>query len=119
MQLKDYGQARQITMFEYGRPALQILTCDEDACPAEILAWLKSRWRENFFKYASENYGIDKICDYTAQITANTTMQDNPARKQAIANVRDTKRTWPPPPNAPWPSCSPIRPSRPPLRTPC
>jgi hypothetical protein len=37
------------------------------------LAWLKSRWREeNFLKYASENYGIDKICDYLAGIEANT-----------------------------------------------
>jgi len=93
VQLKDYGQARQITLFEHGRPALQILTCDEDACPAEILAWLKSRWREeNFLKYASENYGIDKICDYAAQITVNTKMQDNPARKQANANVRDAEK---------------------------
>jgi hypothetical protein len=44
--------------------ALQILTPDTTACPAEILSWLKSRWREeNFLKYASENYGIDAICD--------------------------------------------------------
>ena len=48
---------------------LQILTSDFDSCPADILAWLKSRWREeNFLKYASENYGIDKICDYIAGI---------------------------------------------------
>ncbi len=63
VQLKDYGQARQITLFEHGRVALQILTSDFGACPADILSWLKSRWREeNFLKYASENYGIDKIC---------------------------------------------------------
>ena len=56
-------------MSERGKVALQILTSDLDACPAEILAWLKSRWREeNFLKYASENYGIDKICDYIAGI---------------------------------------------------
>ncbi len=54
MQLKDYGEARQITLFEHGQVALQILTSDMDACPAEILSWLKSRWREeNFLKYAS------------------------------------------------------------------
>ena len=69
VQLKDYGEARQITLFEHGKVALQILTSDFDACPAEILSWLKSRWREeNFLKYASENYGIDKICDYIASI---------------------------------------------------
>ena len=58
VQLKDYGQARQITLFEHGKVALQILTSDLEACPAEILAWLKSRWREeNFLKYASVTTG--------------------------------------------------------------
>ena len=54
VEVKDYGQARQITLFEHGQVALQVLTSDLDACPAHILAWLKSRWREeNFLKYAS------------------------------------------------------------------
>jgi hypothetical protein len=94
VQLKDYGQARQITLFEHGRVALQILTSDLDACPAEILSWLKSRWREeNFLKYASENYGIDKICDYIASIETNTKLIRNPARDQANAAVRDAEKT--------------------------
>jgi hypothetical protein len=61
VQLKDYGEARQLTLFEHGKVALQILTSDFEACPADILAWLKSRWREENFKYAAVNYGIDKI----------------------------------------------------------
>jgi hypothetical protein len=94
VQLKDYGDARQITLFEHGRVALQILTSDCDACPAEILSWLKSRWREeNFLKYASENYGIDKICDYLATIETNTKLTRNPARDQANAAVRDAEKT--------------------------
>ena len=94
MQVKDYGQARQITLFEHGRAALQILTSDTEACPADILSWLKSRWREeNFLKYASQNYGIDKICDYLASIETNTKIVDNPARKAATAAVRDTEKT--------------------------
>jgi hypothetical protein len=94
VQLKDYGQARQITLFEHGRAALQILTSDFGACPAEILSWLKSRWREeNFLKYASENYGIDKICDYLASIETNTRLIRNPARDQANAAVRDADKT--------------------------
>jgi hypothetical protein len=94
VQLKDYGEARQITLFEHGRIALQILTSDLDACPAEILAWLKSRWREeNFLKYASENYGIDKICDYLASIETNAKLIRNPARDQANAAVRDAEKT--------------------------
>ena len=94
VQLKDYGDARQITLFEHGQVALQILTSDCDACPAEILSWLKSRWREeNFLKYASENYGIDKICDYLATIETNAKLIRNPARDQANAAVRDAEKT--------------------------
>src|SRR5512135_1735673 len=93
VQVKDYGEARQITLFEHGRVALQILTSDFDACPAEILSWLKSRWREeNFLKYASANYGIDKICDYLATIETNTKIVDNPARKAATATVREADK---------------------------
>jgi hypothetical protein len=93
VQVKDYGQARQLTLFEHGKVVLQILTSDFDACPAEILGWLKSRWREeNFLKYASENYGIDKICDYIAGIEANTKIVDNPARKAASAKVREAEK---------------------------
>jgi hypothetical protein len=89
VQLKGYGKARQLTLFEHGRPVLQILTSDYGACPAGILDWLKSRWREeNFLKYASDNYGIDKICDYAAEITVNTKVTKNPARKTASAAVR-------------------------------
>ena len=93
VQLKDYGEARQLTLSEHGAVVLQILTSDFDACPAEILAWLKSRWREeNFLKYASENYGIDKICDYIAGIEANTKIVDNPARKKANAAVHNAEK---------------------------
>ena len=93
VQLKDYGEARQLTLFEHGKVVLQVLTSDLDACPAEILAWLKSRWREeNFLKYASENYGIDKICDYIAGIETNTKIADNPARKKANAAVREAEK---------------------------
>jgi hypothetical protein len=89
VQLKDYGEARQITLFEHGQVLLQILTSDTTACPADILAWLKSRWREeNFLKYASGNYGIDKICDYAATTGTNTKIIDNPARKAARTAAR-------------------------------
>jgi hypothetical protein len=91
--LKDYGQARQLTLSERGKVVLQILTSDFDSCPADILAWLKSRWREeNFLKYASQNYGIDKICDYIASIEANAKIVDNPARKAAAAEVREAEK---------------------------
>jgi hypothetical protein len=94
VQLKDYGQARQITLSGHGRPVLQVLTSDFGACPAALLGWLKSRWREeNYLKYASENYGIDAICDYAADIEVNTKITDNPARKDANAAVREAEKT--------------------------
>ena len=94
VRLKDYGEARQLTLFEHGQVALQILTSDFDACPAEILAWLKSRWREeNFLKYASASYGTGKICDYAAAIETNTKIVDNPARKAANATARQAEKT--------------------------
>jgi transposase len=94
VQIKDYGEARQITLFEHGQVVLQILTSDLQACPADILSWLKSRWREeNFLKYASGNYGIDKICDYIASIETSTKIIDNPARKKANAAVREAEKT--------------------------
>ncbi|MGH3226422.1 MAG: putative transposase [Streptosporangiaceae bacterium] len=93
VQLKDYGSARQITLFEHGRVVLQILTSDSGACPAALLGWLKSRWREeNFLKYASQNYGIDAICDYLADIETNTKIVDNPARKEGNAAVREAEK---------------------------
>jgi len=92
VQLKDYGDARQITLFDHDHVALQILTSDFDACPAAILSWLKSRWREeNFLKYASANYGIDAICDYIAAIETSTKIIDNPARKRTASAVRTAK----------------------------
>src|SRR5260221_5561798 len=92
VQLKDYGDARQLTLFEHGQVALQVLTSDTDACPAEILAWLKSRWREeNFLKYASANYGIDAICDYAAVIETNTKATHNPPRQSPNAAVRQAQ----------------------------
>jgi transposase len=92
-QIKDYGKARQITLFEHGRVVLQVLTSDSGACPAALLGWLKSRWREeNYLKYAAANYGIDKICDYAAVIETNTKIVDNPARKEGNAAVHEAEK---------------------------
>jgi len=91
--LTDYGQARQLTLLEHGQVVLQVLTSDFEACPAKILAWLKSRWREeNFLKYAADNYGIDKVCDYIAAVETNTKMIDSPARKAANATIRQADK---------------------------
>ncbi len=37
--IKDYGQARQLTLFEHGQVALQVLGADEGACGRERLPY--------------------------------------------------------------------------------
>ena len=65
VQLTGYGQARQLTLFEHDQPVLQVLTSDTHATGADLLCWLRSRWRiENMFKYAAEHNGIDALADY-------------------------------------------------------
>jgi hypothetical protein len=81
--INDYGPCRQITLFEHGKPVLQILTSDTTACPGALIWFIRARWRiENLFKYL-DFYGIDYIADYTATIQTNTRPVDNPARTAA------------------------------------
>jgi hypothetical protein len=85
----DYGVCRQITVFTAGAPVVQVLTNDQDTCPAALLWILVSRWRqENFFKYASHHYGIDALCDYHADLRPDVTRRANPARKPAKAALK-------------------------------
>jgi len=84
VQLNGYGAARQLTLFEHDQPVLQVLTSDTTGTGADLLCWLRSRWRiENTFKYASKHNGIDALADYAMDIGPNTQMVANPARVTA------------------------------------
>ncbi len=84
VQLKEYGTARQLTLFEAGAPVLQVLTSDTAATGASLLCWLRARWRiENMFKYAAAHNGIDALADYTMDIGPDTRKVTNPARVAA------------------------------------
>jgi len=88
VQLNGYGAARQLTLFEHDQPVLQVLTSDTTGTGADLLCWLRSRWRiENTFKYASEHNGIDALADYAMDIGPNTQMVANPARVTARKHV--------------------------------
>ena len=90
--LDGYGTARQITVFEHGAVALQVLTSDTTTCPVALLRTLTARWRiENAFKYAVEHHGIDALADYIADIETNTRPIDNPARTTANTTVKTRK----------------------------
>jgi len=90
--IKDYGQARQITLFEDGNPVLQVLTSDTTAPAAALLAWLRCRWREeNLFKYLEAHYGIHWLCDYHAELEDDGHLIGNPERKAGRARLREAE----------------------------
>ncbi len=89
VQINDYGAARQLTLFEHGAPVLQVLTSETTGTGAELLCWLRSRWRiENMFKYAAEHNGIDALADYSMDIDTDTRKVTNPARTAARTTVK-------------------------------
>jgi hypothetical protein len=45
VQIKGYGPARQLTLFEHDAPVLQVLTSDTTATAVGLLYWLRVRWR--------------------------------------------------------------------------
>src|SRR6266581_6041571 len=92
VEIKDYGRARQITLFEDGVPVLQVLTSDTAAPAAALLAWLRCRWRiENLFKYLEANYGIHWLCDYHASLEDDDHLIASPERKAARARLREAE----------------------------
>src|SRR5258708_2460386 len=92
VEIKDYGQARQITLSEDGVPVLQVLTSDTDAPAAALLAWLRCRWRiENLFKYLEPHYGLHWLCHYHAEAADHDHLMPNPERKAARARLREAE----------------------------
>jgi hypothetical protein len=93
IEFPEYGTCRQLTLFEHGKPVLQVLTSQQNAPAAALLIWLRARWRiENAFKDLAHNYGIDWLCDYTADLIPDITPVANPART-ATKKLRDTAKT--------------------------
>src|SRR5664279_4890456 len=62
VQIKDYGPARQLTLYEHDQPVLQVLTSDTTATAVGLLYWLRARWRiENMFKYATAERALPQL----------------------------------------------------------
>jgi len=97
VQIKGYGPARQLTLFENDAPVLQVLTSDTTATAVGLLYWLRARWRiENMFKYASAHNGIDALADYGMDIGPDTRKVTNPARtaaRKTLAAAQDELAT--------------------------
>jgi hypothetical protein len=83
--LKDYGRpVRQLTLFEHGKMAAQAISGRLDACPAELLGWLRGRRaEENMFKYDMASYGLDVLADYAADEVTSTKLKASPAFTKA------------------------------------
>jgi hypothetical protein len=92
VELKNYGSARQLTLYESGRPVLQVLTSMEKATGAALLYWLRARWRiENMFKYAASHCGINALADYAMVERPDDRLVANPERIAARKNVADAE----------------------------
>ena len=86
VELANYGEARQLSLYEDGKLALQILTSDTKTSGARLVRTLRARWRiENTFKYAEEHQGIHWLCSYATEEIEDDTVVDNPARVKARA----------------------------------
>src|SRR5450756_498842 len=97
VQIKDYGPARQLTLYENDAPVLQVLTSDTTATGVGLLYWLRARWRiENMFKYAAAHNGIDALADYGMDIGPDTRKVTNPDRvaaRKTLAAAQDELAT--------------------------
>jgi transposase len=90
--LTGYGDARQLTLFEKDAPVLQVLTSQTGGTGADLLCWLRSRWRiENMFKYATTHNGIDALACYGMDIGPNTAKVANPERVAARKQLTDVE----------------------------
>jgi len=89
VELKGYGSARQLTVYEHGQVALQILTSDLRTPAARLAYVLRCRWRiENGFKYLEDHNGYHWLCDYQMDVVSDDSLVRNPERSKALALLR-------------------------------
>lgn len=92
LDLDGYGLARQISLYEHDRVALQILTSDLSTSAALLAHVLRCRWCvENTFKYLEQHHGLHWLTDYQMDIAPDNTLVRNPDRTQALAHLRTSE----------------------------
>lgn len=66
-----------------------ILSTDYCAPGAILAAWMFARWsQENFFKYAREHFGLDRLADYRTDEISDPIRVVNPDYRQLDSQVR-------------------------------
>jgi hypothetical protein len=94
VELDGYGTARQLTVYEHGRVALQILTSDRTSSAARLARTLRCRWCiENTFKYLEGHHGLHWLADYHMNLAPDTTLVRNPERTTALAQLRSHEQS--------------------------
>ena len=90
--LNDAGAVRQISIYEDGKVALQILTSELASPAARLAHTLRARWRiENSFKYLEDHHGIHWLCDYRMQRRPNAAKVTNPERTEGRNTLRNAE----------------------------
>ncbi len=94
VELKGYGQARQLSLYENDKIVFQVLTSDTTLNGARLLRALRARWRiENTFKYAQAHHGINWLCSYEMDEVPDNTVVANPARLVARSERKQAQDT--------------------------
>ena len=90
--LNDVGAVRQISIYEDGKVALQILTSEVASPAARLAHTLRARWRiENSFKYLEEHHGIHWLYDYRMERRPNLVKVTNPERTAGRNALKTTE----------------------------
>jgi transcriptional regulator with XRE-family HTH domain len=88
--LPDYHETpvRQLSSYENGKLAFQVLTSNTKVKGAPMVKRLRGRWCiENSNKYLEHHQGVHWLCSYEMDSEEDTTMVINPARRAATGRV--------------------------------
>lgn len=88
----DATPVRQLSAFEDGKVAFQVLTSNTMLRPAPLVQKLRGRWSiENFNKYVEDHHGVHWLCTYEMETEDDTSLVANPLRKAARQNKAAAK----------------------------
>lgn len=85
---------REIRCIKSNGQQTSILSTDYLSELMPIALSLFARWsQENYFKYMRENYGLDKLIDYSTETIPETTKVVNPEHRTILSKVRGAAAT--------------------------
>lgn len=89
VRLNNQMWVREIRELDAHGHQTAILTTDYTRDMGRIAVAMFARWcQENFFKYMSKHYGLDRLLEYGTEPLPDTTVVVNPAWRRADATVR-------------------------------